>query len=172
MIPHNAARYSRGRVFKGDTRCIDRKGESAPFAEMYAARPAPAVAVERISLYSEATSIRKSGSSSHVARNASALGKSMRTSAASYGCNAIVLLTRGTTDANIDVAFLLCTNQAGKAKTGHKSFADALGQWRREAEPYRTSIFHRTSRIDALYREETRLIAATESINALSSTFS
>ena len=158
--------------FKGDTRCIDRKGESAPFAEMYAARPAPAVGAERISSYSEATSIRKWESSSHGALNASALGKSTRTSAASYGCNAIVLLAMGITHANIDVAFLLCTNQAGKAKTGHKSFAHALGQWRREAEPYRTSIFHRTTRIDAFYREETGLIAATESINALPSTFS
>lgn len=157
---------------QGDVRCINRKGESAPFAEMYAAKPAPAVAAERISLYSEATSVRKWGSSSHVAVNASALGKSTRTSAASYGCNAIVLLATGITHANIDVAFLLCTNQAGKAKTAHKSFAHALGQWRREAEPYRTSIFHRTTRIDALNREETRLIAATESINALPSSFS
>lgn len=157
---------------QGDIRCINRKGESAQFAEMYAAKPAPAVAAERISLYSEATSIRKWGSSSHVAVNASALGKSTRTSAASYGCNAFVLLTRGITHAEIDVAFLLCTNQAGKAKTGHKSVADALGQWRRETEPYRTSIFHRTTRIDAFYHEETRLIAATESINALPSTFS
>ena len=124
---------------------------------------------ERISSYSEATSIRKWESSSHGALNASALGKSTRTSAASYGCNAIVLLATGITHANIDVAFLLCTNQARKAKTGHKSFAHALGQSGvvrpSHIEP---RYFIAQPRIDALYREETRLDSGDSIIDVLS----
>ena len=86
-IPQDAVRPDK--KFTEETSvCRNRKAKSGLFAETYAARPAPVVAVEPINWYYELISTRRLENSSHVAPNVSAPGKSMRTSAASCGCNA------------------------------------------------------------------------------------
>lgn len=121
--------------------CRNKKAESGPFAEMYAAKPAPAAVAERINWYCEVISGRKLENSLRDALNASALEKSTRTSAASCGCSDSK--QAGITNAHFIVALLLCTHEASKAKTGENSLADALGERRREARSYRTPLCHR-----------------------------